>query len=143
MGRYAEAKNCFLKGQEHQDEMGIKQWITWCDEKMQKLGIKDDPDEVKETQKPKVVSCENEKADLQDEKTKTDTPPSTDNAERSSKQENQAVAMPVPKIKHDWYQTETQVILDNIAGTKKRQRSYLPNPPIFDLLSESFYFYRL
>ena len=113
LGRYAEAKNCFLKGQQHQDEMGIKQWIAWCDEKMQKLGIKDDPDEVKETPKQKVVANENEKSNLKDEKTKIDTPPSTDNAESSSKQENQAVAMPVPKIKHDWYQTETQVILDS------------------------------
>ena len=113
LGRYAEAKNCFLKGQQHQDEMGIKQWIAWCDEKMQKLGIKDAPDEVKETPKQKVVANENEKSNLKDQKTKIDTPPSIDNAESSSKQENQAVAMPVPKIKHDWYQTETQVILDS------------------------------
>ena len=111
LGRYAEAKNCFLKGQQHQDEMGIKQWITWCDEKMQKLGIKDDPDEVKETPKPKLVSKDNDKSNVQGEKTKTDTPPLTDNAESSSKQESQAVPMPVPKIKHDWYQTETQVRL--------------------------------
>ena len=102
-----------MQGQQHQDEMGIKQWIAWCDEKMQKLGIKDDPDEAKETPKQKVVANENEKSNLKDEKTKIDTPPSTDNAESSSKQKNQALAMPVPKIKHDWYQTETQVILDS------------------------------
>ena len=111
LGRYAEAKNCFLQGQQHQDEMGIKQWITWCDEKMQKLGIKDDSEDLKPTQKSMVPVKETEKPKIQDEPAKGINPPLASNTETSSDKQPAVVAMPVPKIKHDWYQTEAQVCL--------------------------------
>ena len=104
-----------MKGQQHQDEMGIKQWITWCDEKMQKLGIKEDTEGPKDTPKPKVATSEPEKSASQEKQTKIDSPPSKHIADSSIKKETTAVAMPVPKIKHDWYQTEAQVILLQIT----------------------------
>ena len=107
LGRYLEAKNCFLKGQQHQDEMGIKQWITWCDEKMEKLGIK--TDEVEKAAKQiesNIASVESEKPkgpinDLKMESTKSIS---------SVTDEISSLHMPLPKIKHDWYQTEIQVL---------------------------------
>ena len=80
LGRYSEAKNCFLQAQQQQDEMGIKQWITWCDEKMAKLGIK--PDEgsgesvatakklVKEQTKSKIEEQPNTMSNTEQEKVK-------------------------------------------------------------------------
>ena len=44
LGRYEEAKKCFVKGERGQggdDEgMGMRQWIFWCDEKIKRLGDK-------------------------------------------------------------------------------------------------------
>ena len=42
MGKYEEAKNCFLQGQKEPlaDEKGIRQWVYWCEEKMEKLKAK-------------------------------------------------------------------------------------------------------
>lgn len=115
LGRYSEAKNCFLKGQQHQDEMGIKQWITWCDEKMEKLGIK--TGEGQETQlKSNNSTVEPQKTQVpikNDEKTEATNNISTVIEEISS------LHMPIPKIKHDWYQTETQVVIEvRIKGLK-------------------------
>lgn len=116
LGRYLEAKNCFLKGQQHQDEMGIKQWITWCDEKMEKLGIK--TDEVEKAAKQiesNIASVESEKPkgptnDLKMESTKSIS---------SVTDEISSLHMPLPKIKHDWYQTEIQVVIEvRIKGLK-------------------------
>ena len=42
MAKYEEAKNCFLQGQKEPlaDEKGIRQWVYWCEEKMEKLKAK-------------------------------------------------------------------------------------------------------
>ena len=118
LGRYAEAKNCFLKGQQHQDEMGVKQWITWCNERMQKLGIKEGTEEPKEAEKPKAA----EKSKLQEEQVKTDSQPLP--SDSSAAKDVPAAAMPVPKIKHDWYQTEAQVYLTSKNILKLALNSY-------------------
>ena len=101
--------------------MGIKQWITWCDEKMQKLGIKDDSDELKHTQKSKAASKETEEPKLQDEPAKEANPPLPSNNGTSSDKQPAVVAMPVPKIKHDWYQTEAQVCLTILLKNRVRK----------------------
>ena len=104
MGRYSEAKNCFLKGQEHQDEMGIKQWITWCDEKMLKLGIKGDKDASYSKKEVKEATKSETQTKLEEHIT------STSNGNKIHEVE-QSLQMPTPKIKHDWYQTEVQVVI--------------------------------
>jgi hypothetical protein len=103
LGKYAEAKNCFQKGQQHQEEMGIKQWITWCDEKMKKLEIKSDDNSE-------------ENAEINNS-TKGDEPKKVETAsvDEVKVAPSSNTAMPIPKIKHDWYQTETQVRLVNLT----------------------------
>jgi hypothetical protein len=103
LGKYAEAKNCFQKGQQHQEEMGIKQWITWCDEKMKKLEIKSDDNSEE--------NAEINNSTKGDEPKKVETA-SVDEVKVAS---SSNTAMPIPKIKHDWYQTETQVRLVNLT----------------------------
>ena len=90
MGEYADAKNCFLEGEKVDPSgVGFGQWAVWCDEKLakQKLQGKPIPEKVKE---PETKSVSDEKP---------------------AKQES-ATAMPAPKIKHDWYQTETTVVVE-------------------------------
>ena len=101
--------------------MGIKQWITWCDEKMQKLGIKDDSEEIKQTQKSKAPAKETEKPKIQDEPAKGINSPLPSNTETLSNKQPAVVAMPVPKIKHDWYQTEAQVCLTILLKNRVRK----------------------
>merc|ERR1711944_33262 len=79
---------------------------------MQKLGIKDDSEELKHTQKSKAPSKETEKPKIQDEPAKEANPPLPSNNGTSSDTQPPVVAMPVPKIKHDWYQTEAQVVIE-------------------------------
>lgn len=93
-GKYSEAKNCFVEGQKLGEESGLKQWMTWCDEKIAKFGSgKKEPEKIEE--KPE------------------------ENEENSNKQiqivpetKYDPQAMPVPKVTHDWYQTETQVVVE-------------------------------
>ena len=106
LGKYAEAKNCFQKGQQHQDEMGIKQWITWCEEKMKKLGIQVDNN--------KQENAEINNSAKGDESKKVETAIAEEIKDASSSntimvEDDSMLKMPIPKIKHDWYQTETQV----------------------------------
>ena len=108
LGRYSEAKNCFLKGQQYQDEMGIKQWITWCDEKMAKLGIKADEGGQQESVS-KVDQLTIEDSKKTQEVIKNEKVMATSNGNSPVKVETPPLQMPIPKIKHDWYQTETQV----------------------------------
>lgn len=122
LGRFSEAKNCFLKGQQHQDEMGIKQWITWCDEKMEKLGIKYEKEEQSVAAK-EITKQVKEGLSLsmaQDIK----EPQSEENGNKSvaCNSSSEQLQMPIPKIKHDWYQTETQVVIEiRIKGVKPEE----------------------
>ena len=38
LGRYRDAKNCFEEGQKVGGEAGLKQWMSWCDDKIAKFG---------------------------------------------------------------------------------------------------------
>ena len=112
LGKYAEAKNCFQKGQQHQDEMGIKQWITWCDEKMKKLGIQADDN--------RQENAEINNSTKGDEPTKVETASLSELKIESPSntimvEDDSLLKMPIPKIKHDWYQTETQVKLAKLT----------------------------
>jgi len=95
LGRYKEARNCFVEGQKLGEESGLKQWMSWCDEKIAKFG--DFAPGVKQ---------EATKMDIPvDEKPNNSTPMEVEPTPDPS-------SMPVPKISHDWYQTETMVIVE-------------------------------
>lgn len=114
LGRYKEAKNCFTEGQKLGEEAGLKQWMAWCDEKIKKFGefapgVKpaptptptESPKEVVNKEAaapPKPVATELAACSLSDKSATLPTPDPT--------------IMPVPKISHDWYQTETHVVVE-------------------------------
>ena len=87
-GDYSEAKKYFEEAFKHDSSQksGLNQWVIWCDEKLAKLGLKtDDAKQVK----------------------------SNESVETPKKEEEvKIIAMPEPKIKHDWYQTETTVVVE-------------------------------
>jgi len=107
LGRYKEAKNCFLEGQKLGEESGLAQWMTWCDEKIKKYGdfapgVKPDVKKVDPPPQPEIKKdIASEIATLNVEKPEVATSNSYD-----------ASAMPVAKISHDWYQTETTVVVE-------------------------------
>jgi len=101
LGRYREARNCFVEGQKLGEESGLKQWMSWCDEKINKFGdfapgVKSAPSVVSEEKQNKT-----DDAKTGDDNNETKPAPAVDNN-----------AMPVPKISHDWYQTETHVVVE-------------------------------
>jgi len=108
LGRYREARNCFVEGQKVGEEGGIRQWLCWCDEKIAKFGdtapgVKAKPAEAA------AAGGGGEKRNKTDD-AKTDQPAAQPGAEAAPEVDNNA--MPVPKISHDWYQTETQVVVE-------------------------------
>jgi suppressor of G2 allele of SKP1 len=105
LGRYREAKNCFTEGQKLGEESGLKQWMAWCDEKIKKFG--DFAPGVKPaTAEPKADNKEVVTAPAKAASPEV-TPPSDTAAPAPDPH-----AMPVPKISHDWYQTETHVVVE-------------------------------
>ena len=105
MGQYDRAKDFFKEGNkfDSSSKSGFNQWMIWCDEKLAKLEAKgkkvDNPPEKEE------------KIGESDEKP-------------VSKEDTSQVAMPTPKIKHDWYQTETAVVVEvRIKGLRSDQVS--------------------
>jgi len=99
MGKYKEARNCFTEGQKLGDESGLKQWMAWCDEKIKKFG--DFAPGVKPSNAvPRTDNNKDEVAQRQMATSEKTTPANDPNT------------MPVPKISHDWYQTETHVVVE-------------------------------
>lgn len=99
-GKYQEAKNYFTEGAKHDSspKTGLKQWIIWCDEKMAKMAKSD------------------KNAATNSEQKKTEAAPT----EISPKVPE--IPQEQPKIKHDWYQTETTVVIEvRIKGLNKDQ----------------------
>ena len=92
----SEARNCVVEGQKLGEEAGLKQWLTWCDEKIAKFGP--GPGAKKQEEGAK----------------KEPEPMKTESKETAASEAPQCdpQAMPTPKISHDWYQTETQVVVE-------------------------------
>ena len=89
LGRYREAKNCFVEGQKVGEESGLKQWLCWSDEKIQKFG--DFAPGVKK---------------IEDKSNKTDDAKATSDTVTVAPSPTAAVAvdnnvMPVPKVFDD------------------------------------------
>jgi len=97
MGNYQEAKNCFLQGKEQPlaDEKGIRQWMWWCDEKMEKL-------------KAKRADTGGESAAAATAEQTTTTP---DLGEKSLPKPA-ATPQATSKVKYDFYQTEVQLVIE-------------------------------
>ncbi len=121
-GLYQEAKNYFSEGSKYDSSpksgklkthnlryttslvvlrisfQGLRQWIIWCDEKMAK----------------KTASANSE------EKSQGTNSNTNDAPKPSEKVETATIAIPEQKIKHDWYQTETTVVVEvRIKGLKQ------------------------
>lgn len=101
LGRYSEAKNCFLEGQKLGEEAGLKQWMTWCDEKIAKFG----PGAGAKKEEVKKEEAKKEPVQTKDTETPAD-------ASGAAGGQPAPPVMPVPKVSHDWYQTETQVVVE-------------------------------
>jgi len=98
LGRYRESKNCFVEAEKVSSEPGLKQWMSWCDEKIAKFG--DLAPGVKDNKTDDAKASHEGGAGVEEE-VKTEAPPPPASCE-----------MPVPKISHDWYQTETHVVVE-------------------------------
>jgi suppressor of G2 allele of SKP1 len=101
LGRYKEAKNSFLEGQKLGEEAGLKQWMAWCDEKIKKFG----------DNAPGVKTADPEPAESK-VKTSSNTSSKEDAQPTAAPSSYDPSAMPTPKISHDWYQTETTVVVE-------------------------------
>ena len=100
--------------------MGIKQWITWCDEKMEKLGIKHEKEE--QSLEAKEITKQVKEGLSLSVAQDTKEPQSEEKGNKSDacNSSSEQIQMPIPKIKHDWYQTETQVRYQNIKSIQKK-----------------------
>ena len=115
LGRYRESRNCFMEAEKVGSEAGLKQWMSWCDEKIAKFG--DFAPGVK------AVPVKDNKTD--DAKARHEAEIVQPEPQTASSSE-----MPVPKVRqytapyqlncivcflqisHDWYQTETHVVVE-------------------------------
>ncbi|KAK4303577.1 hypothetical protein Pmani_024435 [Petrolisthes manimaculis] len=102
LGHYIQSLETFNKGKEKAgsqlgqfDQFG--QWTAWCEERIKKLGLSD-----------KSTSSEAGGGTMEGRKSEETTAAA-------------ANVMPVPKIKHDWYQTETQVVLTILIKNQKKE----------------------
>jgi len=148
LGRYREAKNCFAEGQKLGEEPGLKQWMSWCDQKIEKFGDIA-PGAVAAAPTKEVVKVSTLTSLAQEKQSDTSKEQSVEHSDSvvaaiggtstsevtgESKADGDnakqletgpapsvpVVSMPVPKIKHDWYQTETNVIIEiRIKNMKK------------------------
>jgi suppressor of G2 allele of SKP1 len=123
LGKYKEAKNSFTEaGKLDDSDKGLRQWVSWCDEKISKFG----DDATKKSADPATTLPEKKSVvnPVPCDKVTPETSPSTlseksqsseptkPTPESSEPSESTPQPMPTPKIKHDWYQTETHVIVE-------------------------------
>lgn len=95
-GEYRRAKDYFQEGLKHDPspQTGLNQWVHWCDEKMEKLA-------KSQAGAQNALAKEMSQAHID--------PPKAP-----------AAAVQEHKIKHDWYQTETSVVVEiRIKGCNK------------------------
>jgi len=126
LGQYSQAKKTFSRAFEcDKKDKGVSQWLIWCDEKIKKFGDQHEATSgsgaggVSSSQTPpNNVPAESSavvEAATRVEPVKAIEPQKNQSNEASEKNNT----MPTPKIKHDWYQTETHVIIEvRIKGLK-------------------------
>ena len=113
-GKYQDAKNYFAEGAKHDSstKTGLNQWMIWCDEKMEKA---------------KNAKSESATSGCSKTEATTSGPKNSANSSEDKKSSSDQVVANIPeqpKIKHDWYQTETTVVIEvRIKGLNKEQVS--------------------
>jgi len=106
LGKFKEAKNTFQETKKlDETDKGVNQWITWCDEKIARFG-----DNVNKSEPNKTTNKAS--TDEKVENSVSDTQAKAAQAQPAADPAPPTNEMPVPKIKHDWYQTETHVIIE-------------------------------
>ena len=117
-GKYQDAKNYFAEGAKHDSstKTGLNQWMIWCDEKMEK---------VKNAKSESAVATA--ASGCSKTEVTTSGPKNSVNSSEDKKSSSDQVVANIPeqpKIKHDWYQTETTVVIEvRIKGLNKEQVS--------------------
>lgn len=113
IGKFKEAYDAFKGGKNQAGHTGALdeygQWMAWCEERFKKQ----EENENKQKQ---------EKAKIVQESLSESTSNMTlqqDNKAESSLSNIANAAMPTPKIKHDWYQTESQVCITIMIKQKE------------------------
>ncbi|XP_068211260.1 protein SGT1 homolog [Palaemon carinicauda] len=104
LGKFLEAKKAFAEGKEKAGpELStfnqFDQWIDWSEDRIKRIARKEAKTTCKEM---------NGHSDEKTEKTEESNPPA-------------ANVMPAPKIKHDWYQTETHVVITILIKNQKAE----------------------
>ncbi|XP_076069992.1 suppressor of G2 allele of skp1 isoform X2 [Oratosquilla oratoria] len=124
LGCFSQAKEAFTCGLKSSGEKAglnqFSQWADWCDGRIQKVG----PGETLHLQEPlRSIDClkniqevKNSGSDSAVLSLSQTAIPKTkmDQEKDASSKANTSVdntAMPTPKIKHDWYQTDSQVVI--------------------------------
>lgn len=117
-GKYQDAKNYFAEGAKHDSstKTGLNQWMIWCDEKMEKAKNAKSDSAVATA----ASGCSKTEAT-------TSGPKNSANSSEEKKSSSDQVVANIPeqpKIKHDWYQTESTVVVEvRIKGLNKEQVS--------------------
>ena len=113
LGYYEEAQKIFQEALEF-DTTGFKMWIQWCDDKIQRRKEKgQDPPPKKCFYQPEQEAASvSVTADAAASKENAGSVQPTSIIAAATGGENAQLTMPVPKIKHDWYQTEVMVIVE-------------------------------
>ena len=117
-GKYQDAKNYFAEGAKHDSstKTGLNQWMIWCDEKMEKVK------NAKSESAVATAASGCSKTEVTTSGPKNSVNSSED--KKSSSDQGVANIPEQPKIKHDWYQTETTVVIEvRIKGLNKEQVS--------------------
>ncbi|XP_047492310.1 protein SGT1 homolog isoform X2 [Penaeus chinensis] len=104
LGQYVESLDTFKKGKEKGGSYSEKldqfgQWIAWCEERIKKLGLSDPPPEIVQNKAESTMA----------------------NAENTATSGQDPNTMPVPKIKHDWYQTDTHIVITILIKNMKKE----------------------
>jgi len=120
LGQYAQAKKNFTTAYEcDKSDKGVSQWLVWCDEKIKKFGSGET-----ETKTTSAVPTEENTPSPAPNNTATSPANATTQSSTDTNVTPAKDAMPVPKIKYDWYQTETHVIVEvRIKGLKSEDVS--------------------
>ncbi|MPC24291.1 Protein SGT1 [Portunus trituberculatus] len=115
LGRFVEALEAFTKGKAKGganlgklDQFG--QWISWCEDRIKKLGLSEASNPANSKSASEIFHLPHE----------------TSMEEKKEEAAGDAAAtapneMPVPKIKHDWYQTEAFVIVTVLVKNLKQE----------------------
>lgn len=127
IGKFKEAYSAFKQGKSKAGNTGALdeygQWMAWCEERFKKQEENEKKEKEQEQEKTIIVqeSLSESTSNMtlhQDNKAGSSLSNLANKAE-SSLSNIANNAMPTPKIKHDWYQTESQVCITIMIKQKE------------------------